>query len=137
MEREREFNGLKPFPVVKLVDKLLDAKWAAQYRESARPPRIELGTVLLTFTRDQRRVAVVHEIGHWLRCEHLPRPKGGRKGEEEFAESFASYFISPRTYRQGNPQGFAQFEMLMRNGVRRKLEAFEKQIMRELDSVAA
>jgi len=134
MERQ-EFIGLKKFPEVRVIKKLLDPKWAAQYREKSRPPRIELGVVLLGFTREQRRTAIVHEIGHWLRCEHLPRPKGGRKGEEEFAEAFTAYMLTPQSFRRSNPMAHKEFDCILKGGKKAKLNAFANRILKEMDKL--
>ena len=129
---EERISELKPFPTVKVAKKRLDDKWAAQYRERAQPPRIELGAVLFTMTAQERKVAVYHEIGHWLRCEHLPRPKNGEKGEEEFAEAFTQFMIWPKALKQRSPETHLYFERMVR-GKRKKLDAFATRILRDLD----
>lgn len=129
---EERIAELKPFPQARVVTKLLDPTWAAQYRERARPPRIEFGTVLLTMPKSQRMVAVYHEIGHWLRCEHLPRPKNGKKGEEAFAEGFAQYMLQGRGMRQTDPEGFIRFNALLGARDKRRIQAFARRLLRDL-----
>ncbi len=120
---------LQPFPEVKVLKKLLNPAWAAQYRERARPRKIELGAVLLTMSAQDRKVAVYHEVGHWLRCEHLPRPKK-EKGEEMFADAFAQYMMGG--LKRGDREMYEYFEVLLR-GKRRTIEAFCKKALRFLN----
>lgn len=130
---EKRIEKLKPFPEVKVIAKLLDPSWAAQYRERARPPRIEFGMVLLSMPRQQKKVAIYHELGHWLRCEHLPRPNNGKKGEEAFAEEFASYMLSPSQHR--GALGYSKFDVMLNKQQKRKIDAFGKRILRDLEKV--
>lgn len=129
---EERIAELKPFPEVRVVDKLLDKSWAAQYRERAKPPRIEFGPPVLEMSKSEQMIAVYHELGHWFRCEHLPRPKNGRKGEEAFADSFVEYMLSPSRMKRIDPVGHAELQMMIRPAHRRKIESFAKQMLRKL-----
>jgi len=129
---EKRVTELKPFPEVRVVDKLLDKSWAAQYRERARPPRIEFGPPVLEMTKGEQMVAIYHEMGHWFRCEHLPRPKNGKKGEEAFADAFAEFMIHPARMKRHDPVAHAEMEMLIRPMHRRKMQSFAKKMLRKL-----
>lgn len=128
---------LKPFPEVKVVKQLLNPKWAAQYREQARPRRIEFGVVLLGMGLQSQKIAVYHEVGHWFRCEHrLPLPARGEKGEEMFAEGFAQFMISPADLKKRDEASYRFFEDLVR-GHKKTLDTFAREILRGLSREGA
>lgn len=129
---EKRIEELKPFPEVRVVDKLLDPKWAAQYRERARPPRIEFGTTLLTMSDGEKMVGIYHEIGHWLRCEHLPRPSNGKTGEEAFADAFAQYMLQGKKLQRTDPETYEKFQRLLCPADRRKVQVFARMLLRKM-----
>lgn len=57
--------------------------------------QIELSiTALHEREDDDRRFTVYHELGHWWRCQMVPDMQND-KDEQEFADAFAYYFVSP------------------------------------------
>jgi hypothetical protein len=87
-KRIASITKLKPFPEVTMVPRLMQPGWAAQYRQRLR--RIELGEVLREMAPRARQYAIYHEIGHWVRVEHLP----SSLDEETFARAFAIYMLA-------------------------------------------
>jgi hypothetical protein len=121
---------MKDFPVVEIVPKL-GGGYVARYMERAVPRRIELSAELCEYDGRKRLFAVLHELGHWFRCEHLRNP-GATSREEKFANLFALYFIEPGKLQKGDPLLAAEMKVLLGSGRKGRILGFARKQLRRL-----
>lgn len=120
----------KPFPKIALADKVWHGNLAV-YDEHSEPRTITLSTALRQADADTKRYIVFHELGHWFRREHVPG-RLGRKDEERFAHSFASFMLSPRAFSESEPDEHARMAALVSSGNRKKLSRFASSVLGRL-----
>lgn len=84
------------FPKVMLLKNIrLKEKPLGRYLPGKRQIELSL-TAFKEREPDDQRFTVYHELGHWWRCEMVPEMPNNQE-EQEFADAFAYYFVSPGT----------------------------------------